>query len=119
MLKLNSMAKEPSRGVFWLVEGELLAYPVEVGQYEEASTGLTYSHKRLWPLIRPKGEGRDWNYWPRGRVDFTNKGKPVIYYNPNIDIEEWLPELKRVFGLRAEPRLHPDGSAHYRCYLDD
>lgn len=118
MIKLNSMAKEPSRGVFWVIDGELLAYPVVPGQYSEASTGLTYNHERLWSYIKPRGDKHPYNYWPRGRVDFTNKGRPIVYFNPNIDIDEFLPQIKVEFGLREEPRLQPDGSDHYKCYLD-
>lgn len=119
MLKLNSMAKEAARGVFWIIEGELVAYPVIESEFESAVSGLTYNHKRLWTDIKPRGDKHPYNYWPRGRVDFTNKGKPVIYYNPNIDIENYLQDIKIQFGLRDTPRLHPDGSQHYKCYLDE
>jgi len=35
-VQLNSMSKEEARGVFWIVEGKLLAYPF----YENATVGV-------------------------------------------------------------------------------
>ena len=47
---------EPRRGVFWVIEGKLFAYPFYSG-YDEgiAKSGDTYNHAKLWPLIRPHG----------------------------------------------------------------
>lgn len=115
---VQSMAKEMSRGVFWIVEGTLLAFPF-TGEYTDgiAKSGNTYNHKRLWGEIRPKGCNKPYNYYPRGRVEITNKGKPIIYMNPNIG-SELIPEIKAAFGLREEPVIRYDYSEHYKCYLD-
>lgn len=117
-INLNSMGKEEARGVFWIVERKLLAYPFSEGeQYGVAKSGVTYNHKALWKKL-----GNDkkvpYNYYPRGRVEFSNKGKPIIYANPNIDAYD-IAEIKKEFGLRTEPTVRYDYSTHYKCHLDD
>lgn len=112
-------SKNASRGVFWIVDGELLAFPFSNDRKDGiAKSGTTYNHKKLWLHIKPKGCNKPYNYYPRGRVDFTNKGKPVIYMNPNID-DFYLAEISAEFGLEEEPKVQYDNSFHYRCYLDD
>lgn len=116
---ISAMAKEPSRGVFWIIDDELYSFPfVEDDTIGIAKSGLTYNHKKLWSDIKPKGCNKPYNYYPRGRVDFTNKGKPIIYMNPNID-ESMIPDIKDMFGLRSDPVVRYDNSEHYKCYLDD
>lgn len=117
---VRSMSKEPSRGVFWVIDNELLAYPFgSIDAYNGISkSGLTYNHKRLWTDIKPRGCNKPYNYYPRGRVEFSNKGKPIIYMNPNID-ESFIPSIKVEFGLRQDPEIRYDNSNHYKCYLDD
>ena len=112
--------KETSDGVFWIVEGELLAYPFgSVSTLDGvAKSGNTYNHKRLWNDIKPKGSKYTYNYYPRGRVVIDSQGRPTVYMNPNID-ESFIKDIKIEFGLRTEPRIIYDNSNHYRCYLDD
>lgn len=106
------------RGVFWIVEGELKAYVFEKGaEYGVAKSGNTFNHKLLWEYVRPCKCNRAFNYYPRGRVDYNGKGRPVIYMNPNIG-EEYIAEIKIAFGLTDDPVIHYDGSEHYKCYLD-
>ncbi len=31
---------------------------------------------------------------------------------------EYIPDIMKSFGLSEEPRIHYDGSEHYKCYLD-
>ena len=112
-------AKEMCRGVFWVVDDELISFPfVENDTIGVAKSGVTYNHKKLWQYIKPKGCNKPYNYYPRGRVDFTNKGNPVIYMNPNI-AESFISEIKSEFGLRGNPIIRIDNSEHYKCYLDD
>lgn len=118
-IKIESMSKEMSRGVFWIIDGELLAFPF----YEDSAVGIaksgnTYNHKKLWSDIKPKGCNKPYNYYPRGRVDISNKGKAIIYMNPNID-ESLIPLIKSEFGIRENPTIRYDNSQHYKCYLDD
>lgn len=118
-LYINSMAKEMSRGVFWIVDGNLLEFPfTENYSSGIAKSGNTYNHKKLWNDIKPKGCNKPYNYYPRGRVDISNKGKPIIYMNPNVD-SSIIPEIKIEFGLRDDPVIRYDHSKHYKCYMDD
>ena len=115
------MAKEPSKGVFWLIDGEIFAFPFYDSYQGQgiAKTGGTFNHKKLWLEVRPQHYSKlPYNYFPRGRVDFTNKGQSIIYLNPNIDSSS-IADIKSKFGLRDDPKIRYDYSEHYRCYLDD
>lgn len=117
MLKLNAMSKEPTRGVFWIIDGRCVAYPFyENATQGVAKSGKTYNHKALWKEIGKQKV--PYNYYPRGRVEFSAKGKPVIYANPNID-EYDIQSVKQTFGLREDPIVRYDPSEHYKCYLDE
>lgn len=110
---------KPSRGVFWLIDGQLLAVPYrDEFQYGVAKSGNTYNHKLLWEHVRPPKCKKPFDYYPRGRVELNKKGQPVIYMNPNID-ESVTAEIKSKFGLKEEPVIHYNHSKHYRCHLDD
>lgn len=112
-------SKEEARGVFWLIDDELLAYPYYEGDTIGISkSGNTFNHKKLWNDLKPFGNKHGYNYYPRGRVDFDNKGRPIVYMNPNID-EDILSKIKIEFGIRTTPVIRWDYSNHYRCYLDD
>lgn len=107
------------RGVFWVIDGALLAYPFVEGVYAEgaARSGVTYNHKKLWELVRGS-RGKSYNYYPRGRVDADNKGRPVIYMSPRVPLSLLL-EIQTAFAITTEPLLRYDNSRHYRCHLDD
>ena len=110
--------KETARGVFWVIENRLFAYPFYHNATDGiAKSGVTFNHKKLWPSIKPKGCNQPYNYYPRGRVDFDNKGRPIIYLNPNI--VNFVPQIRQEFGLRTEPKIFPEHSDHYKCYLDN
>lgn len=113
------MAKEPSRGVFWIVDGKVLSFPFynDINSPGVAKSGLTYNHKNLWPDVKPKGCNKPYNYYPRGRVELRKKN-PIIYVNPNFDKYD-LAEVRKDFGLINEPKVVFDNSDHYKCYLDD
>lgn len=116
---IKSMAKEPSRGVFWVIDGELLAFPfMDDFTNGVAKSGNTYNHKLLWNDVKPAGCNKPFNYYPRGRVDISNRGKPIVYMNPNIE-ESLLSDIMVEFGLREKPTVRYDYSDHYKCYLDD
>ena len=113
------MAKEPSRGVFWIVDGKVLSFPFynDITSPGVAKSRLTYNHKNLWPDVKPKGCNKPYNYYPRGRVELGKKN-PIIYVNPNFDKYD-LAEFRKDFGLINEPKVVFDNSDHYKCYLDD
>ena len=105
-------------GVFWIVEGELKAYVFECGaEHGVAKSGVTFNHKLLWPHVKPAKCKKDFDYYPRGRVDYNGKGRPVIYMNPNIG-NEYVEQIAKAFELTEEPIVKYDGSEHYKCYLD-
>jgi hypothetical protein len=111
-----SVTKQSKRGVFWIVDGQLLAFPFKEGATEGvAKSGDTYNHLLLWPSVRPKGCGKPFDYYPRGRVELTGKGNAVIYMNPTIG-DEWLPQLCEAFSIQCQPIVRRDYSRHYRCY---
>lgn len=113
------MAKEPSRGVFWIIDGEVLSFPFynDITSPGVAKSGLTYNHKNLWPEVKPRGCNRPYNYYPRGRVELTRK-RLIIYVSPHFDKYD-LAEVRKDFGLIDEPKVVFDNSDHYKCYLDD
>ena len=118
-IKIESMSKPLSRGVFWIIDDDILAFPF----YDDSSVGIaksgnTYNHKKLWLEIKPRGSNKPYNYYPRGRVDISNKGKAIIYMNPNIS-EDWIPAIRSEFGITETPVIRYDHSEHYKCYLDD
>lgn len=118
MKRVITAAKYASRGVFWVIDDTLFAFPfIEDAEFGVAKSGNTYNHKKLWEYVKPKKCNKPFDYYPRGRVEFTGKGKPIIYMNPNID-ESLVPEIKIKFGLRDDPVIHYDGSDHYKCHLD-
>lgn len=107
------------RGVFWIIENKLCAYPFRENEYGGiAKSGNTYNHKKLWDEIKPKSCNKPFNYYPRGRVEINNRGKAVIYLNPLID-ESYYESIKEVFEITEMPVIRADHSEHYKCYLDN
>ena len=111
--------EKPKRGVFWLIEeGELLAFPYEDGEMIGLSkSGDNFNHKLLWDHVKPRGCNKPFDHYPRGRVEISNKGKPIVYMNPNIG-EDAIKLIMAAFELQEAPVIHYDGSEHYKCYLD-
>ena len=64
------------RGVFWLIDGKLSCYSFDGSITEGISkSGNTYNHKKLWEHLRLCGSKVGFDYYPRGRVEITAKGK--------------------------------------------
>ena len=89
-----------------------------------AKSGATYNHELLWREL-PKADtfGKAFDYYPRGRVQINNK-KATVYLNPNINTDEIKKYIIEEFGLYEKNglksiRFISDGSAHYKCYLDE
>ncbi len=106
------------RGVFWVIDGKLLTVPYD----ENANVGISksgnnYNHRHLWDYVKPHKCNKPFDYYPRGRVEISNKGKPVVYMNPNIG-EEYIPKIMECFGLTEMPMIHYDGSKHYKSQFD-
>ena len=109
----------PKRGVFWAVDGELMAYPFDEGATEGvAKSGNTYNHRLLWDSLGISS--RPYNYYPRGRVDIDSKGRGGIYLNPSISDDLYVEQIVAACGLAdIEYRVKADYSEHYKCHLDD
>ena len=113
------MSKNEIRGVFWQIEDEFVMAKYEEGDTKGLSkSGTNYNHERLWEHVKPKGCNKKFNYYPRGRVEISNKGKPVIYMSPYIDAE-LVKVVVDAFGISEEPVIHIDGSRHYYCHFDE
>lgn len=107
------------RGVFWVVDGKLLAFPFREGdRVGLAKSGMTYNHKKLWEAVRPKGCKEPFDYYPRGRVELSKPGVPILYMSPHVE-DGLIPEIKAAFGLRRDPLVNYDHSSHYHCHLDE
>lgn len=107
------------RGVFWVVDGELLAFPFRSGvPYGVSKAGNTYNHRLLWDHVKPRGCRKPFDYYPRGRIEITRQGVPILYMNPNIPAA-LLPEIMACFELPTPPVIRFDHSKHYRCHLDN
>ncbi|WP_019680608.1 hypothetical protein [Ruminococcus flavefaciens] len=106
------------RGVFWLIGNELQCFPFD-GRINEgiAKSGNTYNHKKLWVHICPKGCNKQFDYYPRGRVEISAKGRAIVYMSPHIG-NEYISQLCAAFALDDEPIIKYDYSEHYNCYLD-
>lgn len=104
------------RGVFWIVDGKLHAYPFDETATEGiAKSGNTFNHKLLWDSVKPCN--KPFNYYPRGRVDYNPKGVAIIYMNPHVE-DKFIAEIKMAFGITSESVIRYDYSEHYKCYLD-
>lgn len=105
-------------GVFWVIEGELFIVPFdENAEIGIAKSGRNYNHKLLWESVKPHKCNKEYDYYPRGRVEINKRNEAVIYLNPNID-EEMVEKIKNSFSLPDDVRVHYDGSSHYMCELD-
>ena len=110
------------RGVFWIIEGELRAFPFEEGEVHEygvAKSGNNFNHKLLWPHAFPHIHNLPFDYYPRGRVEYKSDGTPIIYMNPGIG-DEHIGQIVEAFGLSEEPApvRRDDYSDHYMCEED-
>ena len=106
------------RGVFWLIDDEILAVTYEDNaEVGIAKSGNNYNHRLLWDYVKPRKCGKPFDYYPRGRAELSAKEKPIIYLNSNIG-EEYIAEIMEKFGITEEPKVHYDGSDHYKSHLD-
>lgn len=101
-----------------MIDGKLSCFPFD-GSITEgiAKSGSTYNHKKLWEHLLPCGNKVRFDYYPRGRVEITSKGKAVIYMSPHIG-NEYVSEICKSFEVDNAPIIKYDHSKHYHCYLD-
>ena len=106
------------RGIFWIIDDSLVGFAFKEGaEHGVAKSGVTFNHKAYWNWAKPAHSKKPYNYYPRGRVDYTNQGKPIIFMNPHVD-EIFVSEIIEYFELEEKPIIKYDCSEHYKCYLD-
>ena len=106
------------RGVFWLVDGEIVAIPyTDDATVGIAKSGNNYNHRLLWEHVRLDGCKKAFNYYPRGRVEMKRRGTPIVYMSPHIGMD-YLSDIMKRFELEEIPLVHYDGSDHYKCWMD-
>ncbi len=111
-------SQKMKRGVFWLIEGELKCYPFD-GSFPEgiAKSDNTYNHKKLWDHICPKGCNKAFDFYPRGRVEISSKGKAIVYMSPYI-AGNYISQICKEFKINDDPVVRYDHSEHYQCNTD-
>ena len=82
-----------------------------------SKSGDNYNHRLLWDYVKPKGCGKTFDYYPRGRVEINRKGVPIVFMSSYIG-EEILEQIKAAFELGENLKIHYDGSEHYKCHWD-
>ena len=93
-----------NRGVFWLIDGKIFAVPYDAdASFGISKSGDNYNHRLLWDYVKPKGCNKPYDYYPRGRVEQSNKGKPIIFMSVNIG-EEYIPVIMEQFGIVKNPK---------------
>lgn len=134
---MKLLKEELSKGIFWIVDVDNIdnnknycfTIPCNSDGVPDSLNGLnskngeTYNHEKYWNMLNKSyTHNKPFNYYPRGRVEISH-GKATIYLNPNIATDEVLDFITKQFHLNAHNgiervRLFPDGSYHYKCYLD-
>lgn len=82
-----------------------------------AKSGENYNHRLLWNHVRPKGCNKEFDYYPRGRVEIDKRGRAVIFMSPYIE-QAYVPQIMDALGITELSRVHYDGSQHYKCHFD-
>lgn len=136
--ELSKLNEDLSKGIFWILDPNdpesskdyCFAIPCNSDGIPDSLEGLnsknseTYNHEKYWrALSKQYTHNQAYNYYPRGRVEISH-GKATIYLNPNIATPEVQKFIERQFNLTSyngikSVRLFPDGSAHYKCHLDN
>lgn len=106
-------------GIFWIIDGEIVAFSVPLDRAEHVGGFANYphGHAQMWPfLVRTRRElaGREYESLPRGRVTFDAR---VQMFNL------WMPsslarELEVVHRVRSqfdlpESQTFVGADAHY------
>ena len=130
-MKTLRESKEPCTGIFWFVQKDeeiekfqilYLDIPQDAEIQGNSRNGLTFTHKNTWSDLSISCEksikNKQWDYFPRGRVEIRNN-KATVYLNPNINTPEYQKDIIDAFNLhRINTKFISDGSTHYKCFLD-
>ena len=108
-----------NHGLFWVIEGQLLAIPFNKSIFPEAiaKSGNTYNHKKLWPFVKPQTCNKPYDYYPRGRVQVNKRGVAYIYLNPSI--LAYVTDVIDFFELEPNTFVKVDNSSHYQYQREE
>lgn len=130
------------RGIFWITDlnnlystnlyfqipcdenGDICDFDFRIPDTMSSTGSDNYNHKRVWSnLTNKETKNKPFDYFPRGRIEISN-GIAKIFHSPYIDQNELKSWAIDKFNLTLSNgikkiKMIADGSAHYRCYLDD
>ena len=132
-VKLNEAINAPSEGIFWFINGKLIALMDKVNIQDYHSTDLL--HIEAWKSLRNKykvnGKIVKYDYFPRGRVmvlPIFKLNGTFDYYDVTVYIDKCIdtPEIRDLIEeqftlylntckVSYEGQLGLDGS-HYQCH---
>lgn len=108
----------PMIGLFFYVEGKLLAHQVAPAQVEIYGDFLTssISHDTVWHQGVGINLPVDFDYFPRGRVVYNRKErKYIVYIDRCLNMPERIAEILKAFGLTdCQHTIAFD--EHYQCH---
>lgn len=115
------MRQEPKVGIFWIVEGDVIADAVPLSRARAYGAALEHSgHWEYWEKFVPVTHEQmllkteEYDHYPRGRVVcFPERHRIVVYADRCL----WTPrnqaKIQEAFSLPRAFRFTADG--HYRC----
>ncbi|MCI8332320.1 MAG: hypothetical protein HFE78_05805 [Clostridiales bacterium] len=95
--------------------------PIEQATFSSKS-GDNFNHQAEWNnLSKKQTNGKQFNYYPRGRVELKN-GKAVVYLNPALNTHDVKIQITEKFGLTKQNGIlsvafKSDGSRHYESLI--
>lgn len=106
-------------GLFWVIAS------TEQGLSNGEFNILTHfvrdeSHVNVWQQIT---QGRadlsqfQYDHFPRGRIWINDKGIPIIFINPALDLPIVIEKIKEVFELNAEVEICHDGVTPIKTFM--
>lgn len=131
--KLTEAINVPCEGIFWVIDGKLIALKDPIDTQHSIGTDLTHieSWKALKSNYKVNGKVVPYDYFPRGRVmilPIYGDGKVFQYYDVTVYIDKCIdtPEIRdyiesefrlylKTCKVNYEGQLGLDGS-HYVCH---
>ena len=123
----------PLKGIFWIVDRKNLEnnkeYLFKIKSDREGNVlyaeheltskkGNNYNHKNTWKsLVKTLTHNKQYNYYPRGRVEIKNDTAKV-FINPALNENEILGYIKKEYNLNDRTigclKIIVDNSNHYQ-----
>ncbi len=108
-------------GIFWIVNGELIADMVPLSHASEYGNALEHGgHWEYWDKLLPQTSNQfllkdhEYDRFPRGRVlYFKNKEQVVVYADRCLWSLQIQSKLQAAFGIHSSFKFVAD--SHYRC----